>query len=89
MSVPVPVWRFQFWRNKYPSFGLCSVLLSEVGVLHLFCVLFALGGLSGGAMSRCLPGEGGKERWLADVWKWNGYNRRRKLIYRYSGLYSE
>ena len=62
MSDPVPVWRFQFRRDKCPSFGLCPVLLSAVGILHLLCVLFALGGLSGGAMSGHLPGEGGRER---------------------------
>ena len=40
VSVPVPVWRFQSWRDGRPSFCLCLVLLGAVGVLHLSCVLF-------------------------------------------------
>ena len=72
VSVPVPVWRFQSWRDGLPSFCLCLVLLGAVGVLHLSCVLFALGGLSDGARGL-----------LADVCKQSGYNRKRKFIYRY------
>ena len=50
---------------RWASFCLCLVLLGAVGVLHLSCVLFALGGLSDGAVSWCSPGEGRREKRVA------------------------
>ena len=75
VSVPVPLWRFQSWRDGRP-FCLCLVLQGAVGVLHLSCVLFALGGLPDGARGL-----------LADVCMQSGYTRKRKFIYRYIALY--
>ena len=61
VSVPLPLWLLHSWRDGRPSFCLCLVLLGAVGVLHLSCVLLALGDLSDGARGL-----------LADVCKQSG-----------------